>query len=68
MASIKFGESNALANFNFGDRLVCEIILAGFKFGDCLQNHQFAKLKTLLKFPAIRYLTMQDAASLAIEP
>ena len=35
--------------------IVCEIILAGFKFGSCLQNRQFAKLKTLPKFPAIRY-------------
>ena len=32
-----------------------EIILAGFKFGDFLQNHQFAKLKTSPKFPAIQY-------------
>ena len=34
-----------------------EIILAGFKFGDFLQNRQFTKLKTLPKFPAIRYFT-----------
>ena len=30
-------------------------MLAGFKFGDFLQNRQFAKLKTSPKFPAIRY-------------
>ena len=30
-----------------------EIILADFKFGDFLQNYQFAKLKTSPKFPAI---------------
>ena len=35
--------------------IMCEIILVGFKFGDCLQNRQFAKLKTSPKFPAIRY-------------
>ena len=66
--SIKFGESfirNALANFKFGDHerfrkilhraIVYEITLAGFKFGDFPQNRQFAKLKTLLKFPAVWY-------------
>ena len=35
---------------------MCEIILAGFKFGNFLQNCQFAKLKTSLKFLAIRQL------------
>ena len=38
--------------------IVCEIILAGFKFGDFSQNRQFAKLKTSPKFPAIRYIMM----------
>ena len=68
MASIKFGESvirmHALANFKFGDHkhfhtvraIVHEIILVGFKLGKFLQNRQFAKLKTLPKFPAIRYI------------
>ena len=32
-----------------------EIILADFKFGGFPQDCQFAKLKTLPKFPAIRY-------------
>ena len=36
--------------------IVYEIILVGLKFGDCPQNHQFAKLKTLPKFPTIWYL------------
>ena len=36
--------------------IVYEIILVGFKFGDCPQNHQFAKLKILPKFPTIWYL------------
>ena len=35
--------------------IMCEIILAGFKFGNCSQNCQFAKLKTSPKFPAIQY-------------
>ena len=35
--------------------IVHEIILVDFKFGNFLQNHQFTKLKTLPKFPAIRY-------------
>ena len=30
-------------------------ILASFKLGDFLQNCQFAKLKTLPKFPTIQY-------------
>ena len=30
--------------------IVYDIILAGFKFGDFLQNRQFAKLKTSPKF------------------
>ena len=37
---------------------MCEIILAGIKFGDFPQNHQFAKLKTLPKFPTIRYINL----------
>ena len=37
---------------------MCEIILAGFKFGDCSQNRQFTKLKTSPKFPAISYKCM----------
>ena len=36
--------------------IVCEIILASFKFGEFPQNRQFAKLKTSPKFPAIRYI------------
>ena len=35
---------------------VCEIILAGFKFGDFPQNCQLARLKTSPKFSAIRYM------------
>ena len=34
--------------------IVYEIILASFKFSDLKQNRHFAKLKTSLKFPAIR--------------
>ena len=36
---------------------MCEIILVSFKFGDFLQNRQFTELKTLPKFPTIRYVT-----------
>ena len=35
---------------------MCEIILVGFRLGDCSQNCQFARLKTSPKFPAIRYI------------
>ena len=43
--------------------IVCEIILASFKFGDFPQNRQFAKLKTSPKFPAIRYVTLHHPQS-----
>ena len=39
--------------------IVYEITLAGFKFGDFSQNHQFIKLKTSPKFPAILYTHQQ---------
>ena len=45
--------------------IVYEIILASFKFGDFLQNRQFAKLKTSPNFPATCIWYIYDSPKVA---
>ena len=45
-----------------------EKILAGFKFGDFLQNCQFPKLKISPKFPAIRYVHVPQCVLFSAQP